>query len=131
VRSTGDGRLFSTLLDDWKKRLGRNLADAARMLIESRKFRITGRRSAPIQVVGLGDVSGEKFSRGLILPLDSGIMPKQPFEGPFINPVHVPQMRKSVFECDDLLFRQILAQGDRIKIAAVDDKIRKEHPATI
>jgi hypothetical protein len=58
---------FSTLLDDWKKRLGHNLADAARMLIETRKFRITGRRSAPIQVVGLGDVSGEKFSRGLIL----------------------------------------------------------------
>jgi hypothetical protein len=120
---------FSTLLDDWKKRLGHNLADAARMLIETRKFRITGRRSAPIQVVGLGDVSGEKFSRGLILPLDSGIMPKQPFEEPFINPVHVPQMRKSVFEYDDLLFRQILAQGDRIKIAALDDKIRERTPS--
>ena len=120
---------FSTLLEDWKKRLGRNLADAARMLIETRKFRITGRRSAPIQVVGLGDVSGEKFSRGLILPLDSGIMPKQPFEEPFINPVHVPQMRKSVFEYEDLLFRQILAQGDRIKIAALDDKIRERTPS--
>ncbi|MFZ3156017.1 MAG: hypothetical protein WA124_00755, partial [Smithella sp.] len=105
---------FSTLLDHWKKTLGRHLADAAKMLIETKKFRVTGSRTAPVQVAGFGHVSGERFSRGLILSLDSGIMPTQPFEGPFINPVHVPQMRKSVFEYEDLIFRQIMAQGDRI-----------------
>jgi RecB family exonuclease len=56
-------------------------------------------------------------------------MPTQPFEGPFINPVHVPQMRKSVFEYEDLVFRQILAQGDRIKIVGVDDSIRERTPS--
>jgi hypothetical protein len=120
---------FATLLDFWKERLGRNLADAARMLIETKKFRVTGSRSAPVQVVSFGHVSGDKFSRGLILSLDAGVMPSQPFEGPFINPVHVPQLRKGVFEYEDLIFRQILAQGDKIKIVGVNDTIRERTPS--
>lgn len=82
-----------------------------------------------MQVVGFGHVSGEKFSRGLILSLDSGIFPSQPYEGPFINPVHIPQLRKSVFEYEDLVFRQILAQGEKIKIVAVNDIIRERTPS--
>jgi hypothetical protein len=65
----------------------------------------------------------------LILPLDSGIMPTQPFEGPFMSPVHVPQSRKRVFEYEDLIFRQILAQIDKIKIAAVYDTVRERTPS--
>lgn len=120
---------FSMLLEFWKERLGNHLMDTAKKLIEMKKFRVTGSRSAPVQVVGFGHVSGQRFSRGLILPLDSGIMPSQPFEGPFINPVHVPQLSKSIFEYEDLIFRQILAKGDKIKIAGVNDPIRERTPS--
>lgn len=120
---------FSNLLDHWKERLGRHLNDAAKMLIEAKKFRLTGSRSAPVQIVGFGHASGQRFSRGLILALDSGIMPSQPYEGPFINPVHVPKLRKSVFEQEDLVFRQILSQGKHIKIVGVDDPVRDRTPS--
>ncbi|HPC85145.1 MAG TPA: PD-(D/E)XK nuclease family protein [Smithellaceae bacterium] len=120
---------LSTLLDDWKGRLGRHLAEAAAILIEKKKFRVTGSRFAPVQVVGFGHASGETFSRGLIFPVDSGIMPAPPFEGPFINPVHVPRMRKNVFEYQDLLFRQILADCAKVAVAAVDDAIRERTPS--
>jgi len=38
-------------------------------------------------------------------------------------------MRKSVFEYEDLIFRQILAQGDKIKIVGVNDTIRERTPS--
>ncbi len=119
---------FSTLLDEWQERLGKHLTGAAQMLLQTRKFRITGSRTAPIQVVGFGHISGEKFRRGLILPLDSGVLPTQPYEGPFINPVHVPKMRKTLFEYEDLVFRQILFRGEKIKIVGVNDPIRERTP---
>lgn len=120
---------FSHLLDHWKERLGPHLTDAAKMMIDAKKFRVTGSRSAPVQVVGFGHASGQDFSRGLVLSLDSGIMPAQPFEGPFINPVHVPGLRKTMFEYEDLIFRQILAQAGRIKIVATDDEVRERTPS--
>jgi len=119
---------LSTLLDDWRERLGRHLAGAAEKLLEAKKFRVTGSRSAPVQVVGFGQASGETFSHGLIFPVDSGIMPAPPFEGPFLNPVHVPQMRKNVFEYQDLLFRQMLARCGSVAVAAVDDAVRERTP---
>ena len=91
-------------------------------LISVKKLRLHGRRSAPIQVVGLGDATGIPFDHAVILPMNSGIFPSKPFSGPYLNLIHLPRLYKTQYESDDLALRQFLAFGRSAHIAALYDQ---------
>jgi len=87
-------------------------------LVASAKLHLRGDRKAPVQVVGLGNATGVPYRRALILPMDRDIFPRRPFNGPFLNLVHLPRIHKTQFESDDLTLRQFLALGESAHLAA-------------
>jgi len=101
----------------------------AKHLIAAKKLHLPGKRTAPVQVVGLGNATGIPYERALILPMDRDIFPRKPFNGPFLNLVHVPRIYKAQFEADDLLLRQFLSFGHSAHISARYDKTAGEAPS--
>ena len=102
--------------------MGKEWEPLARHLIAAKKLRLPGKRTAPVQVVGLGNATGIPYERALILPMDRDIFPRKPFTGPFLNLVHLPRIYTAQFESDDLALRQLLAFGKSAHIAARYDK---------
>jgi hypothetical protein len=121
-----------TLCDELE-RLRPLIADAwtplAEYLISVKKLRLHGRRSAPIQVVGLGDATGIPYGRAVILPMNSGVFPAKPFSGPYLNLIHLPRLYRSQYEADDLALRQFLSFGRSAHIAALYDQSSGEAPS--
>ncbi|MHB8773256.1 MAG: PD-(D/E)XK nuclease family protein [Syntrophales bacterium] len=129
-RSAFEGAI--TLCDELE-RLRPLMADAwtplAEYLISVKKLRLHGRRSAPIQVVGLGDATGIPYGRAVILPMNSGIFPAKPFSGPYLNLIHLPRIHRTGYEADDLALRQFLSFGRSAHIAALYDQESGEAPS--
>lgn len=102
----------------------------AEYFVAAKKLRLRGRRSAPIQVVGLGDATGVPYGRAVILPMNSGIFPRKPFSGPYLNLIHLPRIYRTQYEADDLALRQFLSFGRTAHIAALYDQAGGEAPST-
>ncbi len=116
-------------LDRLRPLMGDEWSPLAEYLIAAKKLRLRGRRSAPIQVVGLGDATGIPYGRAVILPMNSGIFPRKPFSGPYLNLIHLPRIHRTQYEADDLSLRQFLSFGCTAHIAALYDQANGEAPS--
>ncbi|MDP1990233.1 MAG: PD-(D/E)XK nuclease family protein [Syntrophales bacterium] len=116
-------------LDRLRPLMGDEWSPLAEYLIAAKKLRLHGRRSAPIQVVGLGDATGIPYGRAVILPMNSGIFPQKPFSGPYLNLIHLPRIHRTQYEADDLALRQFLSFGRTAHIAALYDQANGEAPS--
>jgi RecB family exonuclease len=114
-------RLRPLMGDEW--------SPLAEHLIAAKKLHLRGRRSAPIQVVGMGDATGIPYERAVILPMNSGIFPAKPFRGPYLNLIHLPRIHRAQFEADDLALRQFLSFGRRAHIVALYDQVNGKAPS--
>ncbi|MHB9097607.1 MAG: PD-(D/E)XK nuclease family protein [Syntrophales bacterium] len=129
-RSAFEGAI--TLCDELERLrplMGGDWQSIAEYLIAAKKLRLRGRRSAPIQVVGLGDATGIPYGRAVILPMNSGIFPRKPFSGPYLNLIHLPRIHRTQYEADDLALRQFLSFGRTAHIAALYDQANGEAPS--
>ncbi|HOW50416.1 MAG TPA: PD-(D/E)XK nuclease family protein [bacterium] len=109
--------------------MGKEWETLALHLINAKKLRLRGKRSAPVQVVGMGSATGIPYQRALILPMDRDTFPRKPFSGPFLNLIHLPRIHTAQFEADDLALRQFLAFGETAHIAARYDTAAGEAPS--
>jgi hypothetical protein len=116
-------------LDRLRPFMGNGWQSIADYLIAAKKLHLHGRRSAPIQVVGMGDATGIPYHRAVILPMNSGIFPRKPFSGPYLNLIHLPRIHRAQFEADDLALRQFLSFGRTAHIAALYDQANGEAPS--
>jgi hypothetical protein len=116
-------------LDRLRPLMGDDWSTLAEYMIAVKKLRLRGRRSAPIQVVGLGDATGIPYQRAIILPMNSGIFPRKPFSGPYLNLIHLPRIHRAQYEADDLSLRQFLSFGRTAHIAALYDQANGESPS--
>ena len=116
-------------LERFRPFMGAGWQSIAEFLIASRKLHLHGRRDAPIQVVGMGDATGIPYHRAVILPMNSGVFPRKPFRGPYLNLIHLPRIHRAQFEADDLALRQFLSFGRTAHIAALYDQANGEAPS--
>ncbi len=106
------------MLTELRPLMGNDWPILAPHLAANSKLYLTGRRNAPVQVAPLGETTGVPYRRALVLPMDRDIFPTKPFDGPFLNLIHVPRIHQAMFEADDLALRQFLAYGTEAQIAA-------------
>lgn len=109
--------------------MGGEWSSLSEHLIAAKKLRLRGKRSAPIQVVGMGDATGIPYRRAVILPMNSNLFPRKPFRGPYLNLIHLPRIYRARFEADDLALRQFLSFGRTAHIAALYDPVNGGAPS--
>lgn len=117
------------MLTELRPLMGGDWPTLAPHLVVNSKLYLTGRRAAPVQVAPLGEATGMPYRRTLMLPMDRDVFPTKPFDGPFLNLIHVPRIHQAMFEADDLALRQFLAFGAEAQIAARYDTVAGMAPS--
>ncbi len=117
------------MLTELRPLMGGDWPTLASHLVVNSKLYLAGRRGAPVQVAPLGETTGVPYRRTLVLPMDRDIFPTKPFDGPFLNLIHVPRIHQAMFEADDLALRQFLAFGAEAQIAARYDTVAGMAPS--
>lgn len=118
---------FVAGLEKFAEPLGGAFGQVAGLLLQQKQFFMKGDRSAPIQIVGLGE-TGAPFARGMIVPVNADVFPSRVYNGPFLNFIHTPQIKNSHFETEDLALRQFMSFGERIDIVSVLDEAKDMTP---
>src|SRR5208337_4404960 len=116
-------------LEQYYGMLGRSFSQVANLLLQGRQFFIEGDRTAPVQLVGLGDATGIPYEHGIVLPLNSDVFPSKIYNGPFLNFVHTPQIRDAHLEIEDLALRQFMSFGRHVDVVSVFDEARNMTPS--
>lgn len=116
-------------LEQYHSLLGRDFGQVAGLFLQQRQFFIKGERTAPVQVVGLGDATGIPYERGIVLPVNSDVLPSRLYNGPFLNYIHTPQIHETHFEVEDLALRQFLSFGEAVDIVSIFDEARNMVPS--
>ena len=116
-------------LEQYYGMLGRSFSQVANLLLQGRQFFIEGDRTAPVQLVGLGDATGIPYEHGIVLPVNSDVFPSKIYNGPFLNFVHTPQIRDAHLEMEDLALRQFMSFGRHVDVVSVFDEARNMTPS--
>ena len=109
--------------------LGNAFHRTASILLEQRQFFLKGERTAPIQVVGLGEAAGVPFEQAIILPICDGVFPSKIYDGPFLNVVHTPRIHEAHFEMEELLLRRFMSFGKSVDLVSVFDEAHDMTPS--
>jgi CRISPR/Cas system-associated exonuclease Cas4 (RecB family) len=120
---------FVARLEKYAEPLGPAFRQVAGLLLQQRQFFLQGERSAPVQIVGLGETTGAPFARGIIVPLNSDVFPSRVYNGPFLNFIHTPQIKNAHLEMEDLALRQFMSFGTHLDIVSVLDEAKDMTPS--
>lgn len=116
-------------LEKYHEPLGSSFSQVASLLLQQKQFFLKGERTAPVQIVGLGEATGVPFKSGIVLPLNGDIFPSKIYNGPFLNFIHTPQIRDAHLEIEDLALRQFMSFGENVDIVSVFDEAREMTPS--
>ena len=116
-------------LEKYVEPLGGAFGQVAGLLLRQKQFFLKGERTAPVQIVGLGETTGAPFDHGMIVPLNGGVFPSRVYNGPFLNFVHTPQIRNTHMETEELALRQFMSYGKSIDIVSVVDEAKDMTPS--
>jgi len=120
---------FTAVLEKQSELMGEKFFNLADLMLSRKQFFIKGERSAAVQVVGLTEAAGVPFKKGIVIPLNSDVLPAKLMNSSFLNPVYTPEVRNISFEFEDVSMRQFMAAGEEVSLVSLYDEARNMVPS--